>query len=719
MAEVKNSYTTGELTKGFGTNKVTLLRRAARENWKSVPRPGRGGGEMWLVSSMPEKTRRELASALAAREARLPSPELEKSLALLAELPDARRARAEGRAKLARAARLYMRTCGLSASAALRDFCARYNDWVLDAAEDIRAAVPHVSLNSIKAWMRGLEETGIHALAGNYGNRAGSGMIDNQPAMLAYVLGRLSKHPDISAALLHEGIRAHFRNDPEIRIPSERRTQEWLHRWKLDNAQLHTYMAAPDRWRNEFMSACGDAAERIIRPNQRWEFDGTPSDLILSDGHRYNITGVIDVFTRRLMLLVSPRASSRAVASLTRRAITEWGVPETPVTDNGRDYVAAHMMQLWAGLNITPVTLPPFRPDLKPFIERSFRTFSHHLLTLLPGYTGANVAERQRIRERKSFAARMMKQGEEIELALDREQLQKFCDDWCNNVYAHKRHSGLKGKTPFEMAAAIRPGQIRRVRDESALYILLLPLAPGSAGWRVIGKKGVRAGGMTYNAPELGGLEGKMVQIRLDDTEVGVAYLFGEDGKFVCRAFDHDVLGVKAREVAMLRRRKQKEIMREQSAAMHEAEKSLKDKPLALEIMEAARERSVKRIAFTAPELAPPHDSEGLAEASRAARSRQGLPPITEERARELREIAQAAMRGEGFHAPETSAARYRLCGDILAAIEAGGAVTEEERLWAYNYRASSEYTGQKLLEETFATSAGRGASRSAVRNAG
>lgn len=72
----------------------------------------------------------------------------------------------------------------------------------------------------------------------------------------------------------------------------------------------------------------------------------------------------------------------------------------------------------------------------------------------------------------------MMKQGEEIELPLDRKQLQKFCDDWCNNVYAHKRHSGLKGKTPFEMAAAIRPEQIRRVRDESACiscFYLSLP----------------------------------------------------------------------------------------------------------------------------------------------------------------------------------------------------------------------------------------------------
>lgn len=714
MNRLKDAYTAQELAKACGVTRQAVQERAKNESWQFLPHEGRGGGKEWLVSSMPEKTRRELAAALAAREARLPSPELEKSLALLAELPDARRARAEGRAKLARAARLYMRTCGLSASAALRDFCAKYNDWALTAPEDVRAAVPHVSVNSIKAWMRGLEEEGIHSLAGNYGNRAGCGMIDSQPAMLAYVLGRLAEHPDISAALLYEGIGAHFRGEPEVRIPSERRVQEWLRGWKQENAQLHTYMAAPDHWRNEFMAACGNAAEKVIRPNQRWEFDGTPSDLILADGHRYNITGVIDVFTRRLMLLVSAKASSRAVASLTRRAIMEWGVPETPVTDNGKDYVAAHMMQLWAGLNITPVTLPPFRPDLKPFIERSFRTFSHHLLTLLPGYTGANVAERQRIRERKSFAARMMKQGEEIELPLDREQLQKFCNDWCNDVYAHKRHSGLKGKTPFEMAAAIRPDQIRRIRDESALHILLLPLAPGSAGWRVVGKKGVRAGGMTYNAPELGGLEGKMVQIRLDDTEVGVAYLFGEDGKFVCRAFDHDVLGVKAQEVAMLRKRKQKAIMQEQAAAMREAKKGLKDKPLALEIMEAAKERSAKRIAFTAPELAPAHDSEGLAEASRAARSRQGMPPITEERARELRQIAQAAMRGEGFHAPETSAARYRLCGDILAAIEAGGAVTEEERLWAYNYRASSEYTGQKLLAETFAPAVSM-----AVRNAG
>ena len=109
MDRLKEAYTAQELAKACGITQQAIHKRAKNENWKSVSRPGRGGGKEWLVSSMPEKTRRELAAALAAREARLPSPELEKSLALLAELPDARRARAEGRAKLAQAARLYMR----------------------------------------------------------------------------------------------------------------------------------------------------------------------------------------------------------------------------------------------------------------------------------------------------------------------------------------------------------------------------------------------------------------------------------------------------------------------------------------------------------------------------------------------------------------------------------------------------------------------------------
>lgn len=42
----------------------TVTRRAKREGWQSVPRKGRGGGKLWVVSSMPAETRDLLASLL-------------------------------------------------------------------------------------------------------------------------------------------------------------------------------------------------------------------------------------------------------------------------------------------------------------------------------------------------------------------------------------------------------------------------------------------------------------------------------------------------------------------------------------------------------------------------------------------------------------------------------------------------------------------------------
>ena len=61
---VKEAYTTRELAGllGFSTIRSVLL-RAEREGWQSRPRKGRGGGKEWLVSSMPEATRRAIQTA--------------------------------------------------------------------------------------------------------------------------------------------------------------------------------------------------------------------------------------------------------------------------------------------------------------------------------------------------------------------------------------------------------------------------------------------------------------------------------------------------------------------------------------------------------------------------------------------------------------------------------------------------------------------------------
>ncbi len=44
---------------------------------------------------------------------------------------------------------------------------------------------------------------------------------------------------------------------------------------------------------------------------------------MLSDGQRHVIVGVIDVFTRRMKLLVSRTSSAAAVAALLRRTLLE------------------------------------------------------------------------------------------------------------------------------------------------------------------------------------------------------------------------------------------------------------------------------------------------------------------------------------------------------------------------------------------------------------
>ena len=70
---IKDAYSTAELAPLLGyKNKRNVLDRAAREGWQSRPRPGRGGGKEWIVSSMPEATRIQIVKAVA--ESSVPAP---------------------------------------------------------------------------------------------------------------------------------------------------------------------------------------------------------------------------------------------------------------------------------------------------------------------------------------------------------------------------------------------------------------------------------------------------------------------------------------------------------------------------------------------------------------------------------------------------------------------------------------------------------------------
>ncbi|GAB5426526.1 MAG: hypothetical protein Crog4KO_36730 [Crocinitomicaceae bacterium] len=66
------------------------------------------------------------------------------------------------------------------------------------------------------------------------------------------------------------------------------------------------------------------------------------------------------------------------------------GIPETVVTDQGRDFISKSMKQALTALGIIHDQNPAWRPWLKGIIERYFRTIATKLLKGNPGYTGTN-----------------------------------------------------------------------------------------------------------------------------------------------------------------------------------------------------------------------------------------------------------------------------------------------------------------------------------------
>jgi hypothetical protein len=54
--------------------------------------------------------------------------------------------------------------------------------------------------------------------------------------------------------------------------------------WKRDNAQQYSLATNPDAFKNKYQAAFGSRSEGITGPNQLWEIDATPADLLLTDG---------------------------------------------------------------------------------------------------------------------------------------------------------------------------------------------------------------------------------------------------------------------------------------------------------------------------------------------------------------------------------------------------------------------------------------------------
>jgi putative transposase len=615
----------------------------------------------------------------------------EQGLAKFAQLPCARKREAEARYEILVTRNNFIKARGFKKNEGMNIFRNLYNEGKIDFPDWVLEAVGRdkkLDRATLYRWEKAYQERGIFGLASSYGHRQGVTKLSDEQK--DFVKAMIHDHPKILIPQLMVALEARF-VQKGITVPASCVVGYFVKKYRRDNRSGLLFVENPDAWRSKYQFAAGSASANITRLNQLWEADATPADIMLSDG-RHAVVANIDVFSRAAKILVTPTSKAQAIGTLLRRCIIDWGVQEIQRTDNGHDFASRHLERVLDALEIEQDLCPPFTPEAKPHIERFIHTFSHGIVELLSGFIGHSVAERKAIEARKSFAERFMKKDEIVEVKLTAREFQTICDRWITAVYMQNPHSSLGGKSPAE-AVRSWTEPIRKIEDERALDVLLCPAAK-DGGWRGIGKKGVEAGRRFYFNTAMAGYEGRRVQVLLDHSDLGKAYVFGESGAFLCVATCPDWYGISAQDEASCLKHKQRKLVVQNRNELKQLAKEQRINIVPDEIL-AHRESLIENLKEM-PRKSEAYTTPALEEALLAADQRDGvinkkalsgkldLPPevIAYEKSQE-KVVSLQAKRNER----RTFEDAKEIYSWVLDCFKAGEA-TEIRRQWWQEYEA-------------------------------
>lgn len=428
------------------------------------------------------------------------------------------------------------------------ELVAAYAARSLPLAPSVYESQSPFSVQTLRRWATDLRKHGIDGLRdGRDGNHLrGKNAITSDPGVEGLLLGILRERPTLKATHLAQLMEVECLKR-ELPTPSHAAVGRYLRGWKENNRELFEQLRNPDAYRSKYLRSLGSSSEQIRCRLQQVQLDDSPADLIFRGRRRANLAFAIDVKTRRGMIVVSDTPNTETVKLLLRRVILEWGVPEEILTDNGPNYTSKEMAIVCHQLAIAIRFAMKFSPEMKGIVERFIRTLQHStLIEGLSSYAGNDVATRQELRARRSFADRLA-EPREIELDMTLEQFQESLDHWCTN-YNNTVHSSL-GESPLSCWASDK-NPIRSVTNARSLDELLA--RPAGRGRYTIQKNGVRIQGATYICPELGAYDvGTEVRPLIDPKDLGKVVLYRtSDGAFIGVAEDPARTGIDRAEVA-------------------------------------------------------------------------------------------------------------------------------------------------------------------------
>ncbi|MFW5499621.1 MULTISPECIES: Mu transposase C-terminal domain-containing protein [unclassified Maridesulfovibrio] len=398
MTQVNITYTTQELVELLTVTAMTISRRAKREGWQSQPRPGRGGGKLWIVASMPESTRDQISASITSQmqaeqpESLTPSkPQLpavlpvnladwqreimEARLIILAEVQ--RIAVIDGIIKAEKRFAKMARTGELS----------QYYQDLIAKANARKGKARALSASTLRNWRRINNNEGAEGLA----PKVTQAPLEKQfPAWLLPFLRewRLPSKPSIS--------QIYYDLKEDLNLPSLRTVERKVaalgelekNRGRLLPREIKRFKAFV---RREF---------KKLLPTDVYTADGHTMDMyVLHPAHgkpfRPEVTSILDVATRKCVgWSIGLAENSWGVADAIRMSVVDHGICAIFYVDNGSGFKNAMLdspgMGMLARLGVSKEHSLPYASQARGLIERFQRELIRNARRM-PGYCGMDM----------------------------------------------------------------------------------------------------------------------------------------------------------------------------------------------------------------------------------------------------------------------------------------------------------------------------------------
>lgn len=381
--------------------------------------------------------------------------------------------------------------------------------------EEQQASRKVPSITQVYEWLRCFNESGgdIRSIVPEHHKKGAKGVPRLSPEVNKIIDDSIENvyltmtRPTCQAA--YEDVLNAISDSNKYRLPNEKLaapgyTTIW---WRTK--QLDPYSAVAGRYGDKKAKELfGDSEEgpRPTRPLERVEIDSTPLDLIVVDLEdrlpigKPTVTAAIDKHSGYLVGIyvgfeppsyitvmqclysaIRPKDYVTRIYPEIENTWDAYGLMETLVTDNGKEFIGRDLEMACLQLGISLVQCPIKEPHFKGSIERYFRTMCDQLVHNLPGTTFSNIFDKGDYDPVKTAV-----------ISLD--QFMRILHMWVIDYYSQKYHRGVKGIPSKLWQEGINkyPAGLPSNKDE--LLVLL-----SRSEYRVIGRKGIEFEGLFYN----------------------------------------------------------------------------------------------------------------------------------------------------------------------------------------------------------------------------